>query len=103
MPYRGLDEWTRLVIGARRHAARRRRRAARVLAARAAAPGFPLAALILLVALYAVPAVVLNFDGEFLRGALLAVLVLAFLRLEKLRGATHRPRRLVAARAAPAP
>ena len=44
-----------------------------------------MAALILLVALYAVPAVVLNFDAEFLRGALLAVLVLAFLRLEKLR------------------
>ena len=46
--------------------------------------GFRSAALILLVALYAVPAVVLDFQGEFLRGALLAVLVLAFLRLERL-------------------
>ena len=27
----------------------------------------------------------LDFEGEFLRGALLAVLVLAFLRLERLR------------------
>ena len=48
--------------------------------------GFRAAALILLVALYAVPAVVLDFEGEFLRGALLAVLVLAFLRLERLAG-----------------
>ena len=46
--------------------------------------GFRAAALILLVALYAVPAIVLDFEGEFLRGALLAVLVLAFLRLERL-------------------
>ena len=42
-------------------------------------------ALILLVTLYAVPAVALDFEGEFLRGALLALLVLAFLRLERLR------------------
>jgi transglutaminase-like putative cysteine protease len=42
-------------------------------------------ALGLLVALYAIPAVALNFENEFLRGAALALLVLAFLRLEKLR------------------
>ena len=36
-------------------------------------------------ALYAVPAVSLDFENEFLRGAALALLVLAFLRLEKLR------------------
>ena len=47
--------------------------------------GFPLTALIVLVTLYAAPAIVLNFDDEFLRGALLALLVLAFLRLETLR------------------
>jgi hypothetical protein len=39
----------------------------------------------MLVTLYAVPAVALDFEGEFLRGALLAMLVLAFLRLERLR------------------
>ena len=50
----------------------------------AAGPASVRAALILLVTLYAVPAVVLNFEGEFLRGALLALLVLAFLRLERL-------------------
>ena len=37
VPYRGLDEWTRMVISARRHRARRRRRAHRVLAAPARA------------------------------------------------------------------
>ena len=42
-------------------------------------------ALFLLVALYAIPAVALDFENEFLRGAALALLVLAFLRLEKLR------------------
>ena len=36
-------------------------------------------------ALYAIPAVALDFENEFLRGAALALLVLAFLRLEKLR------------------
>jgi transglutaminase-like putative cysteine protease len=84
VPYRGIDEWTRIVIGA----------GGTMLAAVAAAlafwprrerVGFPAAALILLVTLYAVPAVVLDFGGEFLRGAVLALLMLAFLRLEKLR------------------
>ena len=84
VPYRGIDEWTRLAIGAGGTLLA-------VLAAllafwpRRGRTGFPAAALLALVTLYAVPAVVLNFEGEFLRGALLALLMLAFLRLEKLR------------------
>jgi protein-glutamine gamma-glutamyltransferase len=84
VPYRGVDEWTRTVIplggtvlvavaGALAFWPRRRR------------IGFPAAALGLLVALYAIPAVALDFENEFLRGAALALLVVAFLRLEKLR------------------
>jgi len=85
VPYRGIDEWTRFVItlGGTLLTA-----LAALLAfwpRRAPRTGFPLAALLLLVTLYAVPAVALDFEGEFLRGALLAVLVLAFLRLERLR------------------
>jgi protein-glutamine gamma-glutamyltransferase len=84
VPYRGIDEWTRLVIalgGAM----------LTVVAAliafwpRRGRAGFPLVALVLLVTLYAVPAVALDFDAEFLRGALLTLLVLAFMRLERLR------------------
>jgi protein-glutamine gamma-glutamyltransferase len=84
VPYRGLDEWVRMVIGA----------GGTLLAVVAALlafwprrdrTGFPAAALLALVTLYAVPAVVLDFEGEFLRGALLALLLVAFLRLEKLR------------------
>jgi transglutaminase-like putative cysteine protease len=84
VPYRGIDQWTRLVIPL----------GGTVLVAvgalvafwpRRGRVGFPLVALILLVTLYAVPAVALDFDGEFLRGALLALLVLAFMRLERLR------------------
>ena len=85
MPYRGLDEWTAPGARRRRDAADRRRRA--LLAfwpRRGGRTGFPVAALFLLLALYVVPAVVLDFEGEFLRGAVLAVLMLAFLRLEKL-------------------
>ena len=52
---------------------------------RRAAHRLPGVALGLLVALYAIPAVALDFENEFLRGAALALLVLAFLRLEKLR------------------
>jgi transglutaminase-like putative cysteine protease len=84
VPYRGVDEWARLAIGAGGALLA-------VLAAllafwpRRGRTGFPAAALLALVTLYAVPAVVLNFEGEFLRGALLALLMLAFLRLEKLR------------------
>jgi transglutaminase-like putative cysteine protease len=84
VPYRGIDEWTRIVIPLGGTMLT-------VLAAliafwpRRATTGFPFAALVLLVTLYAVPAVALDFEGEFLRGALLALLVLAFLRLERLR------------------
>jgi transglutaminase-like putative cysteine protease len=85
VPYRGLDEWTRTVIplggtmlvglaGALAFWPRRRGRI-----------GFPGLALTLLVALYAIPAIALDFENEFLRGAALALLVVAFLRLEKLR------------------
>jgi transglutaminase-like putative cysteine protease len=84
VPYRGLDEWTRIVIGT----------GGTMLAVLAALlafwprrdgrTGFPAAALLALVTLYVVPAVVLDFEGEFLRGAVLAVLMVAFLRLEKL-------------------
>jgi transglutaminase-like putative cysteine protease len=84
VPYRGVDEWTRTVIPL----------GGTVLVAVAGAVafwprrgkiGFPAPALGLLVALYAIPAVALNFENEFLRGAALALLVLAFMRLEKLR------------------
>jgi transglutaminase-like putative cysteine protease len=85
VPYRGVDVWTRTVIPL----------GGTVLVTLAAAlafwprrngrTGFPGIALFLLVALYAIPAVALDFENEFLRGAALALLVLAFLRLEKLR------------------
>ena len=84
VPYRGLDEWTRIAIGV----------GGTVLPPLAAAlafwprgsrTGYVIPALILLVALYAVPAVALDFENEFVRGAALALLVVAFLRLEKLR------------------
>jgi transglutaminase-like putative cysteine protease len=84
VPYRGIDPWIRLVIPLGGTVLT-------VVAAltafwpRRAATGFPIAALVMLVTLYAVPAVALDFDGEFLRGALLALLVLGFLRLERLR------------------
>jgi transglutaminase-like putative cysteine protease len=86
VPYRGLDQWTRTVIGLGGTALVV---AAALLAfwPRRGRMGFPLAALIALIALYAVPMVALDFHREFLRGALLALLVLAFLRLEKLRTA----------------
>lgn len=46
--------------------------------------GLRIAALVALVALYAVPVVVMSFGGEFARGALLSLLVFAFLRLDRL-------------------
>jgi len=84
VPYRGIDEWTRLDL----------QLGGTVLVAlagllafwpRRSSTGFPLAALIALVTLYAVPAVAMDFEGEFLRGALLTLLVVAALRLERLR------------------
>jgi transglutaminase-like putative cysteine protease len=84
VPYQGLDDWVRIVIGVGASAL--------VLAAallafwpRRGRTGHPVAALVLLFVLYAVPAIALDFRAEFLRGALLALLVLAYLRLEKLR------------------
>jgi transglutaminase-like putative cysteine protease len=84
VPYRGLDEWIRVVIPLGGTVLVT---AAAILAfwPRRNRIGFPVPALTLLVALYAVPAVSLDFENEFLRGAALALLVLAFLRLEKLR------------------
>jgi protein-glutamine gamma-glutamyltransferase len=96
VPYRGIDEWTRLVIPLGGTMLT-------VLAAliafwpRRGRVGFPLVALILLVTLYAVPAVALDFEGEFLRGALLTLLVLAFMRLERLRLTEARGAALLAA------
>ena len=84
VPYRGVDEWTRLAIGA---GGTLLALAAALLAfwPRRGRTGFPALALLALATLYAVPAVVLDFEGEFVRGAVLALLMLAFLRLEKLR------------------
>jgi transglutaminase-like putative cysteine protease len=85
VPYRGLDEWVRIVIGA---GGTLLAVVAALLAfwpRRGGRTGFPAAALLALVTLYVVPAVVLQFEGEFLRGAVLAILMVAFLRLEKLR------------------
>ena len=82
VPYRGLDESTRLVIGL----------GGTVLAVAAALLAFwprrselglRNVALVLLVTLYAVPAVALDLSSEFLSGALLALLVVAYLRLER--------------------
>jgi transglutaminase-like putative cysteine protease len=84
VPYRGVDEAIRLVIGL---GGTLLTVAAALVAfwPRRRGTGFPAPALGLLVALYAIPAVALDFENEFLRGAALALLVLAFLRLEKLR------------------
>jgi transglutaminase-like putative cysteine protease len=83
VPYRGLDEWTRTVIGMGGSLLI-------VLAAllafwpRPGRTGFPPLALLLLLTLYVVPAVVLDFESEFIRGAVLALLMVAFLRAERL-------------------
>jgi transglutaminase-like putative cysteine protease len=99
VPYRGVDEATMLALGV----------GGTVLAVAAAVlafwprgerTGYRTAALLLLVALYAVPAIVLDFEGEFVRGAILALLVLAFLRLERLPVGDVRPAGIAAAVAA---
>ena len=59
---------------------------ARVLAAPRPAR-LPVLALLALVVLYVVPVVALNFTAEFVRGAVFTLLMVAFLRLEKLRRA----------------
>jgi transglutaminase-like putative cysteine protease len=99
VPYRGIDPWTRIVIGAGGTALAG---AAAVLAfwPRRGGTGFVIPAVMLLVTLYAVPAVVLDFGGEFLRGAVLALLLLGFLRLEQLRVRDVRAAAVVAGAAA---
>ncbi|MDA0163583.1 transglutaminase-like domain-containing protein [Solirubrobacter ginsenosidimutans] len=84
VPYRGLDDWVRTVIPLGGSAL--------VLVAallafwpRRSKLGFPAAALLLLIVLYVVPVVALDFTVEFLRGAVFTLLMVAFLRLEKLR------------------
>jgi len=47
--------------------------------------GFPVFALFVLIVLYVVPVDALDFTTEFLRGAVFTLLMIAFLRLEKLR------------------
>jgi transglutaminase-like putative cysteine protease len=84
VPYRGLDEWTRVVIGL----------GGTMLATVAAIAAFwprrrelglRNVSLVLLVTLYVVPVVAVDLSSEFLSGALLSLLVLAYLRLERLR------------------
>jgi protein-glutamine gamma-glutamyltransferase len=84
VPYEGIDPWVRLVIPAGGSAL--------VLIAallafwpRRGALGHPFAALLLLITLYVVPVVALSFTTEFLRGAVFTLLMVVFLRLEKLR------------------
>jgi len=84
VPYRGLDDWVRTVIplGGSALVA-----LAAVLAfwPRRSKLGFPGLALPALLTLYVVPVVALVMEHEFLRGALFTLLMVAFLRLEKLR------------------
>ncbi len=85
VPYRGLDEWVRTVLplGA----------GALVLLAALLAfwprskgrLGFPALALLALTALFAVPIIALDWTAEFVRGAVFTLLMVAFLRLEKVR------------------
>jgi transglutaminase-like putative cysteine protease len=84
VPYRGIDEWTRTVVilGGTMLAA--------VAALTAFWPrrrglGLHHVSLVLLVTMYAVPAVALDLPREFLSGAVLSLLVVAYLRLERLR------------------
>jgi MYXO-CTERM domain-containing protein len=84
VPYRGLDDWVRTVIPLGGSAL--------VLVAallafwpRRSKLGFHVPALIVLIVLYVVPVVALEFNAEFLRGAVFTLLMVAFLRLEKLR------------------
>jgi protein-glutamine gamma-glutamyltransferase len=84
VPYEGVEQWIRIVIPLGGTVLMT---AAALLAfwPRRERFGWPGAALALLVVLYVVPAVALIFTIEFLRGAVLAILMLAFLRAEKLR------------------
>jgi protein-glutamine gamma-glutamyltransferase len=84
VPYQGIDPWVRTVIPLGGSAL--------VLLAAALAfwprkgrLGHPLAALVVLIVLFVVPIVALDFTVEFIRGAFFTLLMVAFLRLEKLR------------------
>ena len=84
VPYRGIDPWVRFVIPLGGSAL--------VLGAsllafwpRRGGLGHPLGALTALIVLYVTPVVALDFRNEFLRGAVFTLLMIAFLRLEKLR------------------
>jgi transglutaminase-like putative cysteine protease len=84
VPYRGLDDWVRTVIPLGGSALV-------VLAAvlafwpRRKRLGWPALALLVLTAVYVVPIVAMDLQGEFIRGAAFTLLMVAFLRLEKLR------------------
>ena len=84
VPYRGLDEWVRTAIPLGGSALV-------VLAAvlafwpRRTKLGFPGLALLALMVLYVVPVVALIMEHEFWRGAAFTLLMVIFLRLEKLR------------------
>jgi hypothetical protein len=84
VPYRGIDPWVRMVIPLGGSAL--------VLIAafltfwpRRGGLGFPIPALLALIVLYVTPVVALDFRAEFIRGAVFTLLMVAFLRLEKLR------------------
>ena len=84
VPYRGIDPWVRFVIPLGGSAL------ALVAALLAFWPrrgglGRPYAALTALIVLYVTPVVALDFPTEFLRGAVFTLLMVCFLRLEKLR------------------
>ena len=84
VPYRGIDPWVRFVIPLGGAALAL---AAALLAfwPRRGGLGYPYAALIALIVLYVTPVVALDFPTEFLRGAVFTLLMICFLRLEKLR------------------
>jgi hypothetical protein len=84
VPYEGVEPWIRIVIPL---GGTMLMTLAALLAfwPRRERLGRPGAALIALVVLYVVPAIALDFTVEFLRGALLALLVVLFLRVDKLR------------------
>jgi MYXO-CTERM domain-containing protein len=84
VPYRGIDPWVRFVIPLGGSALVL---VAAVLAfwPRRGGLGYPGPALLALILLYVTPVVALDFHTEFLRGAVFTLLMVAFLRLEKLR------------------
>jgi transglutaminase-like putative cysteine protease len=96
VPFRGLDEWTRMVLALGGTGLVTLAAALALWPRARGRTGVPAAALAALVTLYIVPTVALDFEQEFLRGALLVVLLIAFWRLERLRPAEARPAGLAA-------